>query len=801
MARKRYLIIGDGAAGVMAAQTLRTIDSNARIAILSDDPHPGYFRAALTNYLLGELREDQLWAVPPDFYTTARVSRVFCRVVALDTARSQVWEASGAEPIPYDALLVASGARPRAADFPGAHLRGIHTMRTIVDVRQIIELLASQSVRSAVVLGGGPLGLEWAHGLHERGVKVHLLERSPRLMGNVLDDVCSDLLVARLRSAGIEVHVGEQVVQAYPNQNGAVGAIGTQSGKTIPCDLVAVAFGVEANSEFLATSDVLLDERRRVCTDNSMRTSVPNVWAAGDVAIVDGNSFGLWEPAKRQAHVAAQNMVGKRATFAMFPHYMSTRLFDLDFASVGHTKPSGSTELLLDFPQGTGSIAYKKLVLEQGKLVGAQMLGQRSTRVRRNGRAFARLIQSGLDVSGVRSKLLMDEFDVLGWLETQRLFERPKAPDKQRKLINLAKLKGTQALDLKSVVAPPTASAQGGTRVIQARQTRMLSIGLAAEAAPPANMSGAPIDARLEYQGTQWPLTGAVVRIGSAPDSEFRLAGIGQLHAEITRHGRQVYLRDMGSRSGTRVNGAVVTVPHPLADGDQIQIEQHSITFRSTELGQTRMIQRLGGPTSLGLSVLSGKSLGLSFALGSHPVTIGSGPSCQLRLTEPSVAREHALVTVAQGQHALTDLGSPAGTRLAGHLLSPHQSVLLAPESTFSVGSVEIRYGLRSAGETRLFAVTARLIIDRGQERGRVYTIDERAFVGSAPDCEVTVAGVFPRHLEIVRHGLDFYVRDVSGQARSFRSGTPLGNEFALLSSGELLLLGSEVILRFEEDV
>src|SRR5690606_8935162 len=177
MARKRYLIIGDGAAGVTAAQTLRAADPSARIAILSDDPHPGYFRAALTNYLLGELREDQLWAVPPDFYTTARVSRVFCRVVALDTARSQVWEASGAEPIPYDALLVASGARPRAADFPGAHLRGIHTMRTIVDVRQIIELLASQSVRSAVVLGGGPLGLEWAHGLHERGVKVHLLER------------------------------------------------------------------------------------------------------------------------------------------------------------------------------------------------------------------------------------------------------------------------------------------------------------------------------------------------------------------------------------------------------------------------------------------------------------------------------------------------------------------------------------------------------------------------------------------------------------------------------------------------
>src|SRR5690606_27726400 len=104
MARKRYLIIGDGAAGVTAAQTLRAADPSARIAILSDDPHAGYFRAALTSYLLGELRADQLWAVPPDFYQRAGVTRVLCRVVALDPERRQVWEASGAAPIPYDAL-------------------------------------------------------------------------------------------------------------------------------------------------------------------------------------------------------------------------------------------------------------------------------------------------------------------------------------------------------------------------------------------------------------------------------------------------------------------------------------------------------------------------------------------------------------------------------------------------------------------------------------------------------------------------------------------------------------------------
>lgn len=801
MARKRYLIIGDGAAGMTAAQTLRARDANARIAIVSDDPHPGYFRAALTNYLLGELREDQLWAVPPDFYQSARISRVFCRVVAIETQNSQVWEASGSNPIPYDALLLASGARPRAADFHGAHLRGIHTMRTIVDVRAITELLAYQSVKAAVVLGGGPLGLEWAHGLHERGVKVHLLERAPRLMNNILDDVCSDLLAARLRAGGIEVHLGERVVQAYPNQQGGVGVVSTESGKAIPCDLVAVAFGVEPNSDFLHQSGIAVDDRRRVCTDRSMKTSVPNVWAAGDVAVVDGESFGLWEPAKRQAAVAANNMCGGRETFSMTPHYLATRLFDLDFASVGEVRVGSDVEVLVDFPQGTGNISYRKLLLRQGRLVGAQMLGQRATRVRRAGRALGRLIKSGADVSSIQGKLLTEEFDVDGWLQTQKLFERPAPEPRQRRLVNLAKLKGTQALDLGSLAhtkAPPAAPHEG-TKVLRSRGTRLLSIGLQAEAAPLARELP-PLDARLEYQGNQWPVTGAVTRIGSAETAEYRLPNVSQLHAEVKRHGRRMYIRDAGSRSGTRVNGQLITVPHALVDGDQIQIENHLIVFRSTELFRVEKAAQLATNT-LGLTVLSGKSLGLAFGLGQTQVTIGSGHHCQLQLTDPSVGTEHARITPHQGQHYLADLGSPSGTRSGGTFLTPHQNILLASNMTFSVGSVDIRYGYQQQATTMLFESLARLIVDRGPGQGQSVGLTTRCMVGSAPDCDLVLAGLMPRHLEIQRQGLDFYVRDVTGQSRSFRSGAPLGAQFVPLNSGDLLLLNGEVMLRFEEDM
>src|SRR5262245_48557740 len=117
MRRKRFLIIGDGAAGMTAAETLRRLDPTALVAIYTDDPNPGYYRAALTNYLLGELREDQLWAVPPDFYEARRIRRVFARVTAIDSARSELWDSTGAGAIPYDHLLIAAGAHTRAPSF------------------------------------------------------------------------------------------------------------------------------------------------------------------------------------------------------------------------------------------------------------------------------------------------------------------------------------------------------------------------------------------------------------------------------------------------------------------------------------------------------------------------------------------------------------------------------------------------------------------------------------------------------------------------------------------------------------
>ncbi|HEY3493973.1 MAG TPA: FAD-dependent oxidoreductase, partial [Polyangiaceae bacterium] len=471
MARRRFVIIGDGAAGLAAAERLRERDATASIGIFTDDPSPGYYRAALTNYLLGELREDQLWAVSPDFYDALSLKRVFGRVVAVDTTRNVVWDSTSPTPTPYDQLLVASGGRPRAPTFDGAHLPGVMTLRTIQDARQVVDHVRLRKLERAVVLGGGALGLEWAHALREHNIAVTLIEVAPRLLPNALDEVASDLLAARLRQAGIQVLLGDAVTAAQPGPDGAVRAVLTKSGQTLPCGLVAAALGVVPSSEFLKGSGITLSDRGAVLTDRSLVTNVKNVWAAGDVANVAGEAFQLWEPARKQGLAAAENMLGGRAEYDPGVHYFATRLFDLDFARLGKVERADQREFLVDFPRGTGTIAYRKLALEGGKLVGTLMIGERSARVRALGRSYKRLIDGRVDVSQIRDKLLDASFDFEGWLGTQKLFEKPAQARPGTQLVAGAKLRGTQLvkigtggakLDLGRLVA----AAGAGTQVV-----------------------------------------------------------------------------------------------------------------------------------------------------------------------------------------------------------------------------------------------------------------------------------------------------------------------------------------------
>ncbi|MBK6695575.1 MAG: FAD-dependent oxidoreductase [Myxococcales bacterium] len=692
MSRKRYLIIGDGAAGTAAAQRLRELDGQAYITILSDDPQPAYFRAALTNYLLGELREEQIFAVPPSFYAEHHVHRVLTRVLAVDAARAQVWLSQGGQPLAYDALLVASGARANAPSFEGAALPGVMTMRTLQDARVVVDL-CRVGLSQAVVLGGGPLALEWAHGMATRSAKVTMVVRETRFLPGVLDAVASDLLLARLRQRGVDVRMGETIAAAVPGPSGRVGAVRLTSGVMVPAQLVAAAIGVACNTEFLQNSGVTLSPQRAVVTDDRLRAGAPGLFAAGDVAAPGGKVLQLWEPARVQGRVAARNMVGGgEEAYTPGAHYMATRLYDLDCAAVGESAGGAAgTEDVVDFPQRTGRISYRKLVFRGGRLVGALLFGEREERVRQRGRAFKTLIDQGADVRAIQKELLDPTFDLAGYLRQNRLIEKPPVSLAGANVAAGAKVKGTQFVaimpDSRGAPPPPKKAA---------------TMAVAAMGAPP-DLAGVILLAG----ATQFPLRGPSAVIGRDPSAAQVVLADGMVsatHAQVARHDGGVYVRDLGSSNGTWVNGAPVTVPLRLSGGDRVRVGGVELLV-SIDGQSTRADAHAptGGPADARphLEVRSGNALGLAFALTAPVVRIGRDPSCAVRLDDPSVSPVHAELREQGGAFHLADAQSVYGTSCGGQRLMPGHWATLKEGDAITIGQVALVF---TARPTRLRA-------------------------------------------------------------------------------------------------
>ncbi|HEY4158325.1 MAG TPA: FAD-dependent oxidoreductase, partial [Polyangiaceae bacterium] len=785
-----------------------------------------------------------------DFYERNAIHRIYTRVVAVDAARAEVWCSTSPESTKYDALLIASGSRARAPSFDGAYFPGVLTLRTIADARQVYDAVKLRGLKSALVLGGGALGLEWAHALLEHGVKVTLMERAPRFLPGALDEVGSDLLATRLRKGGIEVILGDEVRMVHPGPNGSAAGVTTLQGRTIHCEIVAAALGVVPNTEFLASAGLSMAKNGAVNVDNGLRASAGNVWAAGDVANVAGEWLALWEPARRQARIAAENMAGGKALYRPGVHYFATRLFDLDFARAGNIERTPGSEELVDFPRGTGQIAYRKLVLNGGRLQGALMLGERSQHVRAIGRNMKHLIDAGVDVSEVKHRLLDASFDCEAWLEKKRLVERPKAPQ-GTKVIDATKLKeanlkrtrfvslgammpggtsvlgatgtgpmtavtgGTAMLDRPSLVAAseqsgrttalPSASPEHGTTILPSagpRATKVLSIGLRAEAPVENERSSlAPIDARIDAQGRSWPIVATVSNLGQAPDCQIQLAdpALSAHHAQILRYATGLYLRDLGSNTGTWLNGQGLSAVQPLFDGDRIRLGQLELVFRSRALVRSNALKSEESVAGPQLEVRSGRSLGLGFALGKQAVLIGTGPECAIRLTDPGISPRHAQLRSNGTAFYVSDAGSHGGTFVGGTRLGSGQEVALGEGSWLRVGAVDLLFttGPHADAMARL-RPQARVCIDSGSDAGKSAAVAERLIVGSGPRAGLVLQGAAPEHLEFAAHDGRFWVRDLSG-GRAFRAGAPLAAEFREISNGELLLLSGTIMVRFEE--
>lgn len=364
------LIVGGGIAGVTAARTLRTLAPTARITILEAEPVLYYLRPGLIDLLAGRKGLADITPFPRGWYDRhGIVYRTGTPVVALDPARHRVTLTSGDE-VSYDRLLLAAGAQALRPPIPGTDKPGVFTLRSAADAERIRT--QAEGATAAAVIGGGWLGLEAARALRDRGLAVTVLERGPWLLPRQLDPDGAQVLAAILAQRGITLRIGVDCTGIYGDTTAA--GVRLASGEEIPAELVLLAAGVRPRAALAAAAG--LQVKGGIVVDDRLRTTAPDVYAAGDAAEWRGRSYGIIPAAREQAEVAARNMVEPgTATYTGTIPTNRLKVAGVDLVCLGDTQPQGGPgrELRRADPEHA---RYLKFVVDrEGRLVGAILLG------------------------------------------------------------------------------------------------------------------------------------------------------------------------------------------------------------------------------------------------------------------------------------------------------------------------------------------------------------------------------------------------------------------------------------------
>ena len=367
---RHVVIVGAGVAGVTATEELRRALDAAELTLVGDEPYPFYNRMAITRLVSESVSIDSLYLNPRDWAESRRVDyRRGVEVTAIDRSNRAVALADGQQ-LPYDRVVIATGARPFVPPIEGFGAEGCFALRTIDDAVQIQQHIRRTRGRTAVIVGGGLLGLEAAYYLTQLDARVVVLDRGPWPLSRQLDEQAGALVWEMLQDLGIEVLARTEAARVLGD--GRVGGIELIDGRSIDAELCLIATGIVPNAELAEAA--ALDVAGGITVDDGMRSSDPHIFAVGDVVAHDGRRYGLWPACVEQAQVAAANMLGGEAAFRLTAQPARLKVPGIDLLSIGAVEaPPGEARTVIVSAYGTRS--YRKLILEEGRLTGAILLG------------------------------------------------------------------------------------------------------------------------------------------------------------------------------------------------------------------------------------------------------------------------------------------------------------------------------------------------------------------------------------------------------------------------------------------
>lgn len=369
--RVHYVIIGNSAAGISAAQEIRKQDPEGKITILSDEKTFGYSRVMLPLYIAGKRSKKDMVIAPKTFYTSQNIHLLRGETaVTVDPHQQRVHLQSG-KTFPYDRLLVATGSSSKALDIPGEDLLGISRLRKVTDAERIKEDLLS-SRGPVLIVGGGLVGVKSLEALSVKKRKIHLVISSNRILSQMLDKTASDFFLRAFERNGIHVHFHTDV-KAFQGRERVEGAH-LSDGTVLSCDLTIIGKGVRPNIDCLKETGIALNQG--VIVDEHMATNLPSIYAAGDVTepmdVIQKKNRGnaIWPSATEGGRVAGLNMGGVPALFSGALRMNAVEILGVRAISAGDCEGGNQVTSI----QNERSL-YRKLVFAEGRLKGFLLLG------------------------------------------------------------------------------------------------------------------------------------------------------------------------------------------------------------------------------------------------------------------------------------------------------------------------------------------------------------------------------------------------------------------------------------------
>ena len=407
---KKYLIIGNSAGGMGAAEAIREVDKVGTITIVSDEPYHVYSRPLISEYLYEKCPLERMLFRPPDFYEKNNIQAILGQKVTglnigkhdikLDDGRRIIWEK----------LLLATGGLPIIPKIDGIGLKGVFTFTTLDDAKAIDEFLNHyHRMVKAVVIGGGLIGVSVTEALVKRGIEVTIVEMKERILNTILDEEASTLVETTLKQSGVKIITGHNVGKVgnyLPSE--AIG-VTLDDSRPIPCEMVIVAIGVQPRTKIVSGTGI--KTHHGILVDQHMATSSPDIYACGDVAeaydfIYDENRLTpIWPNAYIGGRIAGFNMAGLPAEYQGGTSMNAMKYFGLAIVSAGILTPLDDSYEVISEKHGH---VYKKAVLKNGLIVGMVFSGD----IEKSGIIY-NLMKNRVNVDTFKQALIADDFGLV----------------------------------------------------------------------------------------------------------------------------------------------------------------------------------------------------------------------------------------------------------------------------------------------------------------------------------------------------------------------------------------------------